>query len=101
MRSKLRNTKRNKGHGHVGTCCGMDYGNWSFLLLVGVDQLLIEGWQGSHTGHIEAGEMDTPEPRNKLRMANSEDMALLGYLEKQWGVGGSCFVSLMCLLTNF
>lgn len=34
-------------------------------------------------------------------MANLKDMALLGYLEKQWGVGGSCFVSLMCLLTKF
>lgn len=85
----------------MGMCCKVDYDNWSFLLLVGVNQLLIEGCQGSHTGQVEAGELDTPEPRNKLRMADLKEMALLGYLEKQWGVGGSCFVSLMCLLTKF
>lgn len=66
----------------MGTRCGMDYGSWSFLLRVGVNQLLIEGCQGSHTGHIEAGEMDTPEPRNKVMMAALKDMALLGHLEK-------------------
>lgn len=49
--------------------------------------MLFEGCQGSHTGHIEAREMDTPEPRNKVRMADLKDMVLLGYLEKQWGVG--------------
>jgi len=48
----------------------MDYSDWSFMLLVGVDRLLFGGLQDSHTGHIEAGEMDTPEPRNKLRMGN-------------------------------
>lgn len=82
MQSKLGDIKRNE---HVGACFGMDYGSWGFLLLVGINQLLIEGCQGSHTGHIEVGEMDTPEPRNKVRMANLKDMALLGYLEKQWG----------------
>lgn len=41
----------------------MDYSNWSFLLLVGVDYLLFEGWWDLHAGHIEAGEVDTPEPR--------------------------------------
>lgn len=63
-------------------CCGMDYGSWSFLLLVGVNQLLIEDCQGSHTGHIEAGEINTPELRNKVRMAALKDMALLEHLEK-------------------
>lgn len=73
--------KRAKGHGHMGTCCGMDYGSWSCFLLVGVNQQ-IEGCQGSHTGHREAGEMDTPEPRSKVRMAALKDMALLEHLEK-------------------
>ena len=66
-----------------GHACGMDYGNWSFLLLVGVDRLLFEGCWDSHTGHIEAGETDTPEPGNKLRMVNSKHLDLLGYLKKQ------------------
>jgi len=56
--------------GSWGHAWGMDYSDWSFMLLVGVDRLLFGGLQDSHTGHIEAGEMDTPEPRNKLRMGN-------------------------------
>lgn len=64
MQSKLRDIKKNKSMGSWGHTCGMDYSNWSFLLLVGMGRLLFEGWWDLHTGHIEAGEMDIPELRN-------------------------------------
>lgn len=33
--------------------------------------------------HTQAGEVDTPEPGNRLGMINSKDVELLGYLEKK------------------
>lgn len=47
--------------GSWGHACGMDYSNWSFLLLVGVDWLLFEGWWDSHTGRIEKWILLSPE----------------------------------------
>lgn len=82
MQSELRDTKRNKSMGLWGCAWRVDYSKWSFLLLF--------GWIGCYLrlagfAHIEVGEMDTPEPRNKLRMVNSKSLDLLEYLEKVLG----------------